>query len=262
MYGQIWHTPAAEEPRCRRCAGEMLFLAQIYAPTEVCRLYFDIIGLFVHKFTKVHRSLYIYCCSSSGCVLLSDGWRVIRNQRSSTDKEDEGEIEAASIPPADATPVACGQVPTFSSIFDANSWGDVGGDELDDLEALLRQRDDALLAAARATPQVAPTALPLPVSEAGVDNDCLLKAFVIWQAIEPDPRVRTRKEGQGASDEHIMAMMHRYIAEEKDSLQEEGSTPSDATSLRLIEESMKRVKSCRAYCNARLMRSILDVSGR
>lgn len=197
----------------------MSFICQVYAPTEL------------------HRSLYIYCCENSKCVLHSNGWTVLRSQRPV--REEEKQLEVVEPPEAP-------NGPTFSSVFDANSWCNVEGNDndLDDLEALLQQRDDAMKDSSTDISKGAIfSGAPVDSSRVPVQTQ-MLKEFIITQADEPDPATRSSKKynSGGASDEHIMGLVSRYIAEEIESQHDEASTPSDLASLRLIEESIKRVR--------------------
>ncbi len=59
--------PCLDDLQCGNCASteNIALVAQIYTPMD---------GL--------DRSLYIFCCNTRKCSLLSSGWRVIRNQKS------------------------------------------------------------------------------------------------------------------------------------------------------------------------------------
>jgi hypothetical protein len=193
---------------------------------------------------QVHRSLYIFCCRESACVLRSEGWAVLRDQRpvdAAADAADAARAEAEEAAAKRSAQPAAAAGPTFSSVFDAGSWGDLGGDDdIGDLEAMLLQRDAALKPSESVgCASVAAEAPPPPAAAAPEGRAGELREYSIRHALEPARGSGSRRAAKGMTDEHIMGLVSRYMAEEREGA--EDATPADARSLQLIEESMKRV---------------------
>ncbi|KAL4158037.1 hypothetical protein PRNP1_003817 [Phytophthora ramorum] len=128
-----WYSEPPSEAKtltCTKCGKGLFLVAQVYAPVET------------------HRTLYVFGCNSMACTETPGSWRVLRDQaelvkETPVSKEIENVTEQV-----DKVKLAWG------SDSDDSDWSDDEDDSktqsqgagLVDLEALLQQRDDAMMA--------------------------------------------------------------------------------------------------------------------
>lgn len=131
----------------------------------------------------IDRSIYIFCCNKRACSLLSTGWRIYRNQCTST----------ISTTVYDASVVSSASITDTNSNKKASIWDDISAsmisevDSLDDLNNLLQMRDKSLsktVASSTATTAVAvPNSKKADVVERKGNN--ALPNYIIKKIAEP-----------------------------------------------------------------------------
>ena len=189
----VWHDPSTapslEQLACRSCGScsEVVLLAHIFCP--------------IHE-RRLDRSLYIFVCNKRRCSLTHSGWSVVRNQKYRHYSEP---TTSASTPAAVAESVtkavAAKKTSSAWDFLSAPPGSAEGGsstegglnDTMDELEALLLQRDCALKISAQAkaaSPLVRPNASSSSSSNGGTvaASSFCKKAFplrVVEDVLEP-----------------------------------------------------------------------------
>lgn len=144
---------------------------------------------------------------------------------------------------------SCGPV-SFKSVFQAESWvdDDKQEDDLESLEALLLQRDEALQSAPTSTKKtqlhstspVASTLLKTIESTEWPLSPPEFMEYRIEQSVDP-AGARGLQAHVGISDDHVRKLVHQYLSEE-DNNSDDATGKADIRSRQLIEESVKRVE--------------------
>ena len=228
----LWHDPASAPSlniMCKSCSSNesVLMVAQIYAPTDR------------------DRSLYVFCCNTRLCSLRDEGWTIIRNQAKKPFDEERSLTKDNSISSEAAAPTA-----SIESVWGEDTsqlgggggesaFGDLaplGGDDNDDLLAMLEARDDALCSTQLQNASVAKDAasggkatLPYRSSSEGAITSL---SWTPSRIIEHEDDVTRERCGddsddeendhqsylqsQVASDGKVQELLGRYLADEDD----------------------------------------------
>jgi hypothetical protein len=235
------HSPIEEDIKCKRCSKRMIFMGQVYAPTDV--RYNVIVSSCRNSPHQVDRSLYFFVCLSS-CSSSSLGWLVYRDQNSAYDVTDN----TPSIPPAiEAAPqpstdwnALCGG----SGV--GGGWGEEDGEEEDfsDIMALLDSRDGASGKEKASSKKIdSAAAAAAAAGSTQVSTMCAANGSRMYILDELDEPAQRQNGGAMAAD-HVDELVMRYLADMRGEGSGAGEGEGDPE-LSRIEEEYSRERTTR-----------------